>query len=113
VSVVAPKSAFVLMISISSFGALFTWMMIFVTHYAFRRARARSGTLLRFRMPGFPVTTLLGAALMAAVLLTTAFTEAFRPTLAFGVPFLVVLVAIYWLRYRRAALPAVSSSDSA
>src|SRR5215469_11315714 len=28
-SVVAPKSAFILMISVSSFGAMFTWMMIF------------------------------------------------------------------------------------
>ena len=103
-SVVAAKSAFILMLSISSFGAMFTWMMIFVTHYAFRRARARSGAPLRFRMPGYPATTLLGAALMAAVLLTTAFTEAFRLTLVFGLPFLVGLIALYFLRYRRGAL---------
>ena len=41
-SVVAPKSAFILMVSISAFGTMFAWMMIFVTHYRFRRARARS-----------------------------------------------------------------------
>jgi L-asparagine transporter-like permease len=102
-SVVAPKSAFILMIAISSFGAMFTWMMIFVTHYAFRRARARSGVPLRLRMPGYPATTLLGAALMAAVLLTTAFTDAFRLTLVFGLPFLVVLVGCYRLWCRRTA----------
>jgi L-asparagine transporter-like permease len=112
-SVLAPKSAFVLMIAISSFGAMFTWMMIFVTHYAFRRARVRSGAPLRFRMPGYPATTLLGAALMAAVLLTTAFTEAFRLTLVFGLPFLAVLVACYRLWYRRGVAPAVSSTESA
>ena len=112
-SVLAPKSAFVLMIAISSFGAMFTWMMIFVTHYAFRRARERSGAPLRFRMPGYPATTLLGAALMAAVLLTTAFTEAFRLTLVFGVPFLAVLVACYRLWYRRGVAAGVSSSESA
>jgi amino acid transporter, AAT family len=100
-SVIAPKSAFILMISISSFGAMFTWMMIFVTHYAFRRARLRSGAPLRFRMPGYPATTLLGAALMAAVLITTAFTAAFRLTLVFGLPFLAALILLYWLRYRR------------
>ena len=112
-SVLAPKSAFVLMIAISSFGAMFTWMMIFVTHYAFRRACERSGAPLRFRMPGYPATTLLGAALMAAVLLTTAFTEAFRLTLVFGVPFLAVLVACYRLWYRRGVAAGVSSSESA
>ena len=40
-SVVAAQSAFTLMIAISSFGAMFTWLMIFITHYCFRRARAR------------------------------------------------------------------------
>jgi L-asparagine transporter-like permease len=100
-SVLAPKSSFILMVSISSFGAMFTWMMIFVTHYAFRKARAASGAApLRFRMRGFPLTTLLGATLMAAVLLTTAFTSAFRMTLLFGLPFLFILSCVYWLRYR-------------
>ena len=112
-SVVAPKSAFILMVSISSFGAMFTWMMIFVTHYAFRRARQRSGAPLRFRMPGYPATTLLGAALMAAVLLTTAFTTAFRLTLVFGLPFIAALMLFHWLWYRRGVTPIVSSSRTA
>jgi L-asparagine transporter-like permease len=100
-SVVAPNSAFILMVSIGAFGAMFTWMMIFVTHYRFRMARSSqpSGS---FRMPGFPLTTLLGAALMAAVLLTTAFTAAFRMTLVFGLPFLAVLSLLYRYRQRRA-----------
>jgi L-asparagine transporter-like permease len=112
-SVLAPKSAFVLMIAISSFGAMFTWMMIFVTHYAFRRARERSGAPLRFRMPGYPATTLLGAALMAAVLLTTAFTDPFRLTLVFGLPFLAALVAWYRLWYRGGEAAAVASTERA
>jgi amino acid transporter, AAT family len=99
------------MLAISSFGAMFTWMMIFVTHYAFRRARRRDGAPLRFRMPGYPATTLLGATLMAAVLLTTAFTDAFRLTLVFGLPFLAALILVYSLRYRRSPAPRVSSMD--
>ena len=100
-SVLAPNSAFILMVSISAFGAMFTWMMIFVTHYRFRRSRAdaRSSGL---RMIGFPFTTLLGAALMAAALVTTAFTQAFRMTLAFGLPFLIALTLVY--RYRRGGI---------
>jgi L-asparagine transporter-like permease len=74
--------------------------MIFVTHYAFRRAHLHSRAPLRFRMAGYPATTLLGAALMATVLLTTALTVAFRLTLVFGLSFLAVLTAVYCLWYR-------------
>jgi L-asparagine transporter-like permease len=98
-NVASPGGAFLVMVSVSVFGAMFTWMMIFVTHYFFRRTRQRQGgESALFRMWGFPVTPLLGAALMAALLLTTAFTEAFRMTLVFGLPFLACLVVIYWLR---------------
>jgi L-asparagine transporter-like permease len=111
-SVVAPQSAFVLMLSISAFGAMFTWMMIFVTHYCFRTVRARrQEPPPAFRMVGFPYTTWLGAALMAAIMLTTAFTGAFRMTLVFGVPYLAALVGIYWLRRR--SLRGRPSSDAA
>jgi L-asparagine transporter-like permease len=101
-SVVAPKSAFTLMVSISSFGAMFTWMMIFVTHYCFRRAR-RGEPRPEFQMIGFPFTTLLGVTLMVAVLVTTAFTAAFRSTLVFGLPFLALLCVVYWYRYGHGA----------
>jgi L-asparagine transporter-like permease len=50
-------------------------------------------------MWGFPLTTMLGAALMAALLITTAFTEPFRLTLAFGLPYLALLALIYRWRY--------------
>jgi L-asparagine transporter-like permease len=98
--VLAPGKSFILMVAISSFGALFTWMMIFVTHYYFRRARARAGAAaLPFALPGFPYTTLLGAGLMAAVLVTTLFTPDFRLTLVFGIPFLAALALAYRLRH--------------
>ncbi len=113
-SIVAPKSAFILMVSISAFGTMFAWLMIFITHYRFRRERVRRGAApLRFRLLGFPATTLLGAALMGAVLLTTAFTEAFRMTLVFGLPFLGVLSGAYWIRQRRGARAALSSTSAA
>lgn len=101
VNVVSPDRSFILMLSISAFGAMFTWMMIFVTHYFFRRARAQTGEpALRFRMYGYPLTTWLGAGLMTAVLVTTAFTPAFRMTLLFGLPFLACLTLVYRWRYR-------------
>jgi len=103
-NVLYPESSFTLMMAISMFGALFTWMMIFVTHYFFRRRWAREGgAALSFRMPGFPLLTLLGAGAMLAILLTTYFTGVFKMTLVFGVPFLLALAALYHLLFRKSA----------
>ncbi|RDU96693.1 amino acid permease [Trinickia dinghuensis] len=97
-NVVYPDTSFVLMMSVSMFGAMFTWFMIFVTHLFFRRHRR--GEALAFRMWGYPATSLLGAGLMSAALVTTYFTREFRMTLLCGVPFLVVLTLAYWFWYR-------------
>jgi AAT family amino acid transporter len=80
-------------------------MMIFVTHYYFRRHHDRlGGPAPAFRMAFFPWATLLGAGLMLAVLVTTAFTEVFRLTLVFGLPVLALLaVAFRVTRLKRSA----------
>jgi len=97
-SIFYPQSAFIFMMSIAMFGALFTWMMIFVTHYFFRRQRIKQNLpKLSFHMLGFPYLTLLGAGLVLAILLTTIFTTSFKMTLVFGIPFLLVLVLWYKL----------------
>jgi L-asparagine transporter-like permease len=98
ITIISPAGAFLTMLGISAFGAMFTWMMIFVTHFFYRRASAKAPG--SFRMWGFPATTLLGAALMAALLVTTAFTDSFRTTLVFGLPFLAVLTLLYYFHYR-------------
>jgi L-asparagine transporter-like permease len=101
-SLVYHDHAFLLMLAISMFGPMFTWLMIFVTHLAFRRRNSQAR--LPFRMWGYPYTSLLGAALMTAALVTTLFTQAFRPTLIYGIPFLLVLSAVYVIgRNRRSA----------
>ncbi|WP_419255711.1 amino acid permease [Caulobacter sp. ErkDOM-YI] len=92
----SPTTAFTVMISIATCGAMVTWLMIFLTHLAFRRHN--KGPTGPFRMWGAPWTSLLGACLMGAILLTTAFTEAFRLTLVIGVPFLLFLSGAYYLR---------------
>lgn len=101
-SVIYQSNAFMLMMAISMFGGMFTWLMIFVTHYFFRRSRNRAGKdRLAFQMWGFPWFTLLGAGLMLALMITTAFTQEFAMTLATGIPFLIVLCIFYFVRYRK------------
>ncbi len=96
-----PEQSFMWMMSIAMFGCMFAWFMVFVTHLAFRRQRDREGAVSSFRMWGFPWLTLLGAVLMGAVLITTAFTPEFRLTLVFGLPWLLVLSLIYHLRRKQ------------
>ncbi len=97
-SVTNPESAFTLMISLAIFGAMFTWLMIFVTHLFFRWRY--SGPPPPFRMWGYPYGSLLGAVLMAAIMLTTSFTHDFRMTLVWGLPFLALLSLTYFVKYR-------------
>ncbi|CAI0735508.1 Uncharacterised protein [Serratia entomophila] len=56
-------------------------------------------------MWGFPYTTLAGALLMAALMISTAFTEFFRMTLWFGIPFTLLLAVAYHFQSRRAPAP--------
>jgi AAT family amino acid transporter len=87
------ERSFLLMVAISMFGPMFTWLMVFVTHLCFRGHHSREP--LAFRMWGNPYTSLLGAVLTAAALITTLFTQVFRPTLIYGIPFLILLSAAY------------------
>ncbi|WGD37607.1 amino acid permease [Lysinibacter sp. HNR] len=100
VSILIPDQAVVTMIAISLFGAMFTWMVVFITHWFFRRRLTAEGKRLSFRMPGFPVGTLLGAFLMFATMVTTIFTEEFRMTLIVGVPTLLLVVLMYFVTGR-------------
>jgi len=96
-----PHKAFVFMIAISVFGAFFSWMMIFIIHLAFRYRRNRMGEpRAGFQMWLFPVTSITGALLMAGILITTLFTEDFFLTLIVGIPFLLLLTALYFLWYK-------------
>ena len=95
-----PRTAYVYMLGIALFGGLFIWLMIFITHLSFRRRWDRENFPLPVRMPGYPFTTLLGAASIAAILLTTWWVEGMRVTLLAGIPWLgfISLCYVLWLR---------------
>lgn len=97
-----PTGAFVYLFGISLFGGLFVWLLIFVSHLAFRRAWDRSGRArLPVRMIGYPYTSLLGGAAILAILVTTWWVAGMRITLIAGLPWLGVLTIAYFLVARR------------
>jgi len=97
-TVVRPDAAFATMISLSSFGAMFAWFMIFITHLFFRKKwNETNGRKLPVRMIGYPYLTIFGAVLLASVVLSTWFSPDFKATLTLGFPWLIFITACYFL----------------
>jgi AAT family amino acid transporter len=96
-------AAFAILLAISIFGAMFVWLMVFLIHLRFRRHH--TANTLAFRIWGFPYTTLLGAALMSAAFVSTPFAPAFHLTLIYGIPFLLILTAAFYIRRRSIQQP--------
>jgi AAT family amino acid transporter len=108
VSVRFPEGAFVYLFGISLFGGLYAWLIIFVTHLAFRpQWKAAGGAPLPVRMYFHPFGSLLGAATMLAILATTWWVEGMRVTLVAGLPWLGLLSVAYMLVRRRGSRAAL------
>lgn len=103
-----PEDALGILIAVSVFGILFTWLMIFLSHLGFR-ARFKAAEL-PFRIPGFPYFTLLGVVLIGAVMITTLFMPAFHLTLICGIPFLA-LVAVLYFAFNRTGERSMTGTD--
>jgi len=98
VALVYPNSAYVYLFGVSLFGGLFAWLVIFVTHLAFRKKwDASGGRRLPVRMVGYPYTSILGTAAIVAILTTTWWVEGMRVTLISGIPWLGVLTIAYFV----------------
>lgn len=95
-------SLFVFMIGLSSFGALFAWLMTLFTHLAFRRFHERNARPYLRLGPQGPWLSLAGLGGVLAVLISTWWVPGFRITLMAGVPWLAFLTVCYfvWSRAR-------------
>lgn len=96
-----PESGFTFMMALSMFGAMSTWLMIFLTHLAFRRHAMRHGTPLNYKLRFYPLASAIGAVMMVAILITTLFIESFQMTLIFGIPFVLGVIGCYFVMKRR------------
>ena len=105
-------TAFVFLIGVAFFGGPLIWIMILVTHLAFRRATSRWGKVpLRFAPPG-PWSSLFGLGALVAVLVSTWWIPNFHITLLAGPLWLAFITLCYWI-WTRACRPAPSSDEEA
>jgi AAT family amino acid transporter len=79
-----PQSAYVWFFGAALFGALFVWLMIFVTHIA-------------FRAPRLPMASCIGAVSIAAILASTWWVSDLRATILAGGPWMLLLAIGYRL----------------
>jgi len=90
-------SLFIFMIGLSTFGALFAWLMTLLTHLAFRRFHKRQARpYLQLGPPG-PWASLAGLGGVLAVLVSTWGVPGFRITLLAGVPWLAFITVCYFV----------------
>lgn len=90
-------SLFVFMIGLSTFGALFAWLMTLLTHLAFRRSHKRHGKDYLQLGPAGPWASLAGFVAVLAVLISTWWVPGFQITLLAGVPWLAFVTLCYWV----------------
>ncbi|HET8925703.1 MAG TPA: amino acid permease [Candidatus Acidoferrum sp.] len=95
-------SLFVFMIGLSTFGALFAWLMTLLTHLAFRRYHKRQARPYLQLGPRGPWASLAGLAAVLAVMVSTWWVPGFRITLLAGLPWLAFITLCYlvWRRVR-------------
>jgi amino acid transporter, AAT family len=90
-------SLFVYMIGLSTFGALFAWLMTLLTHLAFRRFhKQQARPYLQLGPPG-PWASLMGLGGVLAVLVSTWWVPGFRITLLAGAPWLAFITVCYFV----------------
>ena len=88
---------FVSMIAVSTFGALFAWLMTLLTHLAFRRYHQRRAKPYLQLGPAGPWASVAGLVAVLAVMLSTWWVPDFRIMLRVGVPWLVILTVCYFV----------------
>ncbi len=94
---------------VALFGAIIVWVLILVSHIAFRRAHW--GADLPVRMPLFPVMQVAGLALLGALLVTMGLDKNWTLSWRVGVPWLVFLTATYFLWKRVSAERAAPNTS--
>ncbi len=104
------ETAFVQMLGAAFLGGLFVWMMIFLTHLAFRRQYR--GTLA-LRAPFYPWASIAGFAALAAITVSTWWVPGMKITLIAGVPWLGFITVCYLVWARANSLPVAGSRSSA
>jgi L-asparagine transporter-like permease len=94
-------------------GMFFVWIVILITHMAFRRAIGPAcAAELPMRVPFFPYSTVLGIVALLGIVASTFFVEGLQYTVPAFAPFLVLITLAYWIFRRRTDPPSAPQSEA-
>ncbi|HET9330906.1 MAG TPA: amino acid permease, partial [Steroidobacteraceae bacterium] len=109
VSIFTPN-AYEYLLGVALFAAILVWMIILVSHLSFRRRHAAEH--LPVRMPLFPWMQYAGLVMLAAILVTMGFDPKLRLSWVYGVPWLILISAAYFIwRARAAVVPGLPAES--
>lgn len=100
----AEDTVFMVLLSVAGLGAQVGWISISASQLAFRRHFLKNGGKvedLKFRTPLYPFVPVVSLILNLTVLVSLAFDPSQRIALYCGVPFMIMAIVIYQLRFKK------------
>lgn len=92
-----PDKIFVILAVTSGFLAMFNWLTISVTHYFYRKKTLKEHPeKLKYRVPGYPYTSVFTALMVVAVLATSPLYPGQVSGLVGSVSLFVLLAVLYF-----------------
>jgi L-asparagine transporter-like permease len=88
-----PKNIFLMMMSILSFNTIWTWSMVLIAHFSFRRRFGKTAFPLR----GWPLTSAICLAFMLFVLVMLGYDPGTRVALYVGLGWVALLTVAYFV----------------
>ncbi len=112
-AVYAPSKAFLMLYGLAVAGMFFVWVIILLTHFAFRRTVGpETIAKLPMRLRFFPYTTFLGIAALLGIAASTFYVDGLQYTVPAFAPFLVLMSIAYWRIKRKNRMPNVEKELS-
>lgn len=95
-------SAYLYIFSVAIFGGIFTWLMILVSHVAFRLKYRRENLPVKYSIRGSIYLSFIGIALLLASLISTLITPGMELSIPSGLAAIAVFTLLYLAYGRRA-----------
>ncbi|HXW17176.1 MAG TPA: amino acid permease [Candidatus Acidoferrales bacterium] len=110
-AIYAPGRAFLALYGVAVAGMFFVWIVILITHIAFRRALGPERVArLPMRLRWYPYSTILGIVALLGITVTTFFVDGLQYTVPAFLPFLLLITIAYWFVRRKGDQPVAASA---
>ena len=112
-AIYAPSRAFLMLYGVAVAGMFFVWIVILITHIAFRRAIGpKRVSELPMRVPFFPYSSALGIVALLGIVASTFYVDGLQYTVPAFAPLLLLISVGYWIFRRRASSATAVQSEA-